>query len=493
MSLQEEILGFYKESLESTGTLVNDEGMVMKEQTADVSLPVTVLNNEPLVLPTKERQKAGDWTGVQPFHPLSENSLRGESVVLKKLRVLTAARISDVIVNVMETLMTIAADPSRHAKLPPKASEFLDPLTKVDAKTLKALGKVLDLVSVTGDHRLVSFYFRRPGEQRKESYTRICRVDLPILDELENSESTIFGVKMRQNDKPAILGLFAWLLDLDIEQNKKELKEQVEVLYSKGTHTLTVPYFYTLMSSYAKLAEALNNKIKLFKKVEPEMVKLWTTDLGWAEHLENLARFRDVIPALKGNEGASATHPTKQAVETTPVNPAKPPVQHPPVAPAAKLRMTNVNVPIGSAGNEAPEPEPEQAPHVPVSPAQIFAPQPTQQVFAVPQPENNGKLKMPPPVQNGYGHPPVMPLSNSFGMIQPMAPAPTTAREAIRQQQYQQYQQSPSAYFNPAVHNSVSPAAVNPRFAPVNNGWGNPVQPSIQQPIAPLNIAGRRW
>lgn len=489
MSLQDELLDFYVKSLESTGTQVNEAGMVMKEQTADVSLPVTVLNNEPLVIPTKERQKAGDWEGVQPFHPMSENSLRGESVVLKKLRVLTAARISDVIVNVMESLMTIAADPSRHAKLPPKASEFLDALTKVDAKTLKSLGKVLDLVSVTGDHRLVSFYFRRPGEQRKESFTRVCRVDMPILDELDNEESTIFGVKMRQNDKPAILGLFAWLLDLDLDQDKKGLKEQLDVLYSKGTHSLTVPYFYCLMSSYAKIVTALNAKIKLFKKVEPEMVKLWTTDVSWAEQLEDLARFRDVIPALKGNEGAVSSHPTKKE-SSAPVAQviSPPPTQKPPVTPAAKLRMANVNVSVGSAGNEEPEQAPQE--HLPASPAQVFAPAAPRQVFNVPAPSDNGKLKMQPLNQAAYGNVAPIPATNSFGHIQPMQVGRPTAREELRQQEYYRYQQSPSAYLNPTVHNSVVSAPINSRIAPMS-GWGQPQQQ--QQPIAPLNLAGRRW
>lgn len=467
MTLQEQMLDFYTRVLQSTGVVVTEDGLVTTDGVGDTAIPVTVTNNEVLCLPTAERIRSGNWEGLQPFHPISENALRGESVVLKKMRILVASELTTVVCNAMEMLTLVAADNTLHAKLSPKASEFLDYAKKADEKTLKRLKQVLDKVSLTGDHRLLSFYFGRPGGQKKDSYTRTCRVDFPILDEFQTKEPIIFGVKMRHDDKATIKGIFNWLLDLDQDGEGVDPNTLMD-LYGTGTHSLTVPYFYTLMKSYAKVAKQLNGKLKLFKKSHPEQVKDMTIDLSWEAELEDLAKFRDVIPALKGNEGAAASHPGKrgaEAVESTDQPLAAPPVRH----------NIGVNSSVGSPVVETPA---TVAPPVVVAPqAPVVTPPPASIAHppaAQPAPVKEGLLSwsaLNANSQTAAAYSAPSPFGAPVMMAQPQTLVNPNARDLARVQMYNQYQNSPNAYYNPAVHSSVMQSApVQPRYvtAPVS-------------------------
>lgn len=493
MSKQQELLDIYAGLLTSTGTTISEDGMVVTEINGEI-VPVTI-EKLPLVLPTQSRLKAGIGANVIAFHPMSENALRGESVVLKKLRLLIMGRVSSVLMAASESLMAIAADTSLHGKLSPKASEFLSHAQKADERTLKALNKVLGKVSLAGDHRLVNFSFKRPGEQSKDSFTRVCNVSFPILDEAKQKEPTIFGVKMRIGDKETILNLFSWLLDLHDGGDAFEL-------YSTGTRGLTAPYFSTLVESYVKVAKVLNAKVKLFKKGAPDLVTEATVDLDWVEVMQDMARFRDIIPALRGNEGAVPNHPGSKGVEM---------VTTPPVEKAPKL---NLNVDAGgSLAQEAPvTPPPTMAPAP--QPARVSAfdtstvtpPQPAPTPMVTPTPTNTGlvgngqpprKVKMSELFNNPNAH-----AAPNMYTQQPIVGAPN-GRDLAIQRQHQQYLQSPQAYYNPNVYQQVHQPFIQPQQAfqqqmgrpqpaygqsgidpwtgypqnqqqyPTNNGWGN--------------------
>lgn len=340
MPLSDDLVDHYKKSLLSTGVVITDDGYVHAE-TESATIPVTVTNDEILVLPTAERLKEGNWKGLQAYHPLSENSLRGESIVLKKLRVLMAARITHVLESAMGELVRIAADTKLHPKLSPKASEFLSFVKQADQKTLSDLSKIISKVTLLGDHRLVSFYFRRPGEQGKGSFTRQCVVDFPILDELGSKEYSIFGVKVRKADKANILFLFEWLL----VGKEAGSGEDHSAVFSTGTTSMMTPYYYTLSKTYCALADALNTRLALFKKTIPDVVKELHIDTSWAEDLDSLEKWRDVIPSLRGNEGAVPTHPgskkQREDADDAPVN-----------IKGIAIKPKDVNVGIGSSGTE---------------------------------------------------------------------------------------------------------------------------------------------
>lgn len=431
-----------------------DDGTAVMESVGDTLRPVVVSNDEVLVLPTDERLRSGEWTGVQPFHPLSENALRGESVVLKKLRVLAAARLTSVTQMAVQMLCEIAADTKLHAKLSPTASKFLDHATKADHKTIDKLKAVMDKVSITGDHRLLAFYFNRPGEQKKSSYTRSCRVDFPIFDEFAHKEALVFGVKMRIADKEVAKGIFEWLFDIDnvAEVDVQDLFDK----YGSGTTSLTVPYFTTLMNSFVKVANQLNSKLKLFKKTHGELVQAMHIDTSWAEELADLSKYRDLIPPLRGNEGATSNHPGKRQTEAA----------APATAPAPTIQVKRPNLafePVGSAGKEeAPTAPAPQAHVVQTAPA---APQPQSTVPAAPQQQNGQRLISWSSVSNAPVQPQVQyglpPQQAGWGAPQQVI-GNMNARDMMRQQAYQQYQRTPNAFYDPNVYQQVMQQPVQP-------------------------------
>jgi len=456
---------FYTQILSALDVTVTEDGTAVMQGVGDTLRPVTVSNDEVMVLPTEARLKSGDWAGVQPFHPISENALRGESVVLKKLRILAAARVTSTVQTAMHMLVSIAADTKLHGKLSPAASKFLDHATKADAKTIDKVKAVMDKVSISGDHRLVAFYFNRPGEQKKSSYTRSCRVDFPVFDEFNHKEHTVFGVKMRIADKEVLKGLFQWLFDVDDETMFDT--QALFDLYGAGTQTLTVPYFTTLMQSYAKLAKQLNKKLKLFSKTHGDLVKELHIDTEWTAELDDLAKYRDIIPPLRGNEGATASHPGKRAgaeIESGTASVTAAPVHR---RPSMALGES-----VGSAGQETPSiPQPQQQPQ-----QQAPVPPPHQPQQPQPAPvQNNGLISWsalnPPVAQQPYGNP---------GYPQPgFAPQPQgwgqepvygamNARDMMRRQAYQQYQQHPQSYYDPNVYSQVMVPPIPPQqqFAP---------------------------
>ena len=457
----------YTAVLNAMDVQFTEDGTAVMESVGDTLRPVVVSNDEVLVLPTDERLRSGDWAGVQPFHPLSENALRGESVVLKKLRVLAAARLTGVIQMAVQMLCEIAADTKLHAKLSPTASKFLDHATKADHKTIDKLKAVMDKVSITGDHRLLAFYFNRPGEQKKNSYTRSCRVDFPVFDEFTHKEALVFGVKMRIADKEVVKGIFEWLFDID---DVADIDTQMMFdKYGSGTTSLTVPYFTTLMNSFVKVANQLNSKLKLFKKTHGELVQAMHIDTSWADELADLSKYRDLIPPLRGNEGATTNHPGKRQEAAAPA-PA-------PAAPTIQVKKPNLAFePVGSAGNEEPSHVPAPAAHVvqhaPAAPA--YQPAPHQS--PVPQQQQQqqsgqrliswSSVNQPAPQQQfhqGYGTPPV---HSGWGAPQQVI-GNMNARDMLRQQAYQQYQRMPNAFFDPSVYQQVMQQPVQPvQFQP---------------------------
>lgn len=443
MSLHTELVEKYQDLLTSMGLTV-DLPYVRLAESNGVETPVTV-HDKPLVLPTLDLLKENNWDSLQPFHPLAENPLRGESVILKKLRVLVAFHATSVILTLAEELLTIASDGALQAKLSPKASEFLSHVGDVDAKTLKAMDSVRKKVTVLGDHRLVGFYFSRPGDQRKDSYTRLCRVDFPIFDALADKEPTIFGVTMRHRDKKAILGVLDWLI-----YPKHDEDADLAGFYNAGTRTLNAPYFVTLMSAFKKLMHELNSKIKLFKKTIPDVVAETLTDLSWADLIDDIDHYRDVIPTLPGNEGTVSSHPKNDGAEVkgTPMLNINTPiggqreeptqVTPPPVIRPAQQQATEesddgyitnslgIRMPKSPNLTPARVPMPVQAPTPYVPPVPTYVAPPTVQAPPVQaQVQSNGKVRM------GDLMPGVQP--QQAGGYQP--PQPLTGRQAFRAQQ----------------------------------------------------------
>lgn len=361
-----ELLELYKSILESIGSSVDEKGLV--SIVGESQNTPNEIGDKRLVLPTSDILRAGDWRHCIAFHPMSENILRGESVVIKNLRLLMNLRLTTTAVKLASQLLGIAANTAYHGKLTPKQSEFLSAVPDASEKTVRLFDKVIQKLIIDGEYRLVSIYLKRGGTWHGSKRSRVAVVSFPIMDEFEKDERNIFGVTMSGKEKETILNLINFIFP-----NGNDLEE-----YSYGSDSQCAPYFHALLKAYVNVADRLNSITKKFKAhlddVDELMIK---TD--WAAAADDLAKYRDIIPTLAGNDGES-----EQKVEPT-------------VNPVSAMRQAALQAAANVSGTIAPPPPPAAKP-------QVIAP-----VATLPTPTGYGLLNPTPQ--------PVAPRVNSNGAI----------------------------------------------------------------------------
>ena len=286
----------YKDILESAGLSVDNDSVVCLPTPAE-DVP-TIIDGKFLVLPTDDILRNPNWEDTIAFHPLSENVVRGESEVLKKLREILLTRATNVLTEVTSQLIHIASNTSMHKSLSPTQSEFLSHLPEADKKMVDTYLKMIASSSPVGANRFISMYLKRGGTHDGVKYNRLCVVDLPVLN-ADEDERSIFGVKMRIKDLSSIRDLITYTLPGD---------------YTCGSKSQTAPYFQALLMSYIALMEDLNKVVKLFKKIFQNGDDL-ITDLSWKAEITCLSDMRDLIPILDGNQGTAVKGATEEPKE----------------------------------------------------------------------------------------------------------------------------------------------------------------------------------
>ena len=317
-----------------------------------------------LVMPTQERLSSGKWDGVVAFHPLSENMLRGESDVIKLMRKMVLFRVQMVTAELMMQLMTIAANPETHAELSPRAAEFLTLVPEADASTLKGISKLLD-------HHLdkfVSIYLKRNGVHKGVEYRRLGVVSFPIWEELNTKGSKVYDQEMGSaRNKKTIAALFAYIFP-----NPEDTDA-----WTFGVNADVAPYYVALLTAYHHLIQVLNARSWVHRK-HLQGVDVLRIDDEFFKEMDQLPLWKDAIPPLEGNRGATAKGEKEQ-------QPAQVSVQAPQHSYAQQAMQAAAVVGSGDGGQSV-QPTPayhQPAPAVtvgqPVQPAPAYhqpAPQP---------------------------------------------------------------------------------------------------------------------
>jgi hypothetical protein len=300
------ILEFYQKVLEATGCVIDNDGLVSVTM-GDIIKPCTI-DGLRMSLPTKQLLDNPDWESLVAFHPMSESIIRGESPVLKKLKLLMNARITFVVSEIAMRLMEIAVDKDYHKKLSPTASEFLKTVPNVNEKSHKLLSKVFMAVTLEGEKRISSIYLKRGGILKGNNYPRVGVVSFPITESIDKEEKGIFGVQLAKADKQAFGDLFYYILPKANEVDT----------YSYGSNSSAAPYFQALCGAYINVIKRLNDVLRVFKKHIDNYDEL-VTDISWEEPLDNLGfNFSDKIPPLPMNDGESVGN--NRAVTSAPIS-----------------------------------------------------------------------------------------------------------------------------------------------------------------------------
>lgn len=292
-----EIIEFYAETMKSLGATVTDAGDIVSPggKTFDVE-------GKTLVLPTRDRLKANEWSTTQPFHPMCEDAVMGQSPVMHWLARTVKIALSMHLGSIMTIVLETAAKPELQEQAKdPKLVDILGSCKTAKASTLVAWNKIIAKMN-TKEIDLLHIALNRGGNIDGEKYHRVCNVHFPILDD-KDDDGFLYGIKMSKNDKLAIVGLFNYII--------------TGVTWNFGSND-TVPYFHSLMSMYASFVKRYNFFAKVLKRISD--FKPLATD--WILELNDLRQFMNKIPKLSGNEGKITRAAKKKDIESVGVKPS---------------------------------------------------------------------------------------------------------------------------------------------------------------------------
>lgn len=399
----------YTSLLESAGLNVAEDGGITFNRAGDKPI-VVVIDDKPVVVPVASRLRQGEFLSTIPFHPLSENIIRGESPVLKRLRSIIVLRTTEVFQRLALGMVSLAADTEYHGKhMSVPELKALQVITNADNKSVADLAKIADNTTIAGDHRLVRMYFKRGGEWDGDKYSRVCVVSFPLMEAAQTDTKEIFGVKLRVSDKKQLAALFEYILPNSLEADE----------YSHGSNSKAAPYFDALLRSYLKIAKRLNTLTLLLSKHLDDSESM-LIDTSWEDYLEDLPQLALEIPPLEGNEGEMGPDEKRSLAAKGPTGPT--PRYNP------SHLASGLNADVGSVTPQY-APAPGLAPAMPTTisvPTLPAAPmQPAYPVNVAPS--SNGKLSW----------------SEARQFTQPQAPAaPAYQPHAYQQPAYQ----PPAAY-----------------------------------------------
>jgi len=270
-----------------------DEDGTLRYHLDEKNSVVVKVDEKPLVMPLPARLRGTGLNGVVAFHPLSENIIRGESPVLRKLRTAIINKVTNSVSILALSMVEIAADVDTQQKLKASESDFLRTLPNADPKLVNAFAKIVDNITAEGNNRLVRVFFKRGGMWKGKKYSRVAVVSFPIIEAAHAEGKEIFGVKLRVADKTQIQALLDFILPNSGEE---------EETYNYGSSSKAAPYFDALLGAYLNIANAINKHAELLKN-HLESYDDIVIDTSWADELKNLDKLALEIPPLAGNDG----------------------------------------------------------------------------------------------------------------------------------------------------------------------------------------------
>lgn len=288
----------YKSIIQSLGKDIDDNHGVYgvspsngKKLAAIVKLDGKEL---PLRLPVREVLASDDQQSYVGFHPLSESHLRGESTVNIWLRRAIRARLMSVVGGLMLELLHAATSEDVKASADPDLIPLLKAVNNADAKTVDSLEKALR--KVDGEKNvLCNVFIKRDGEikigDEVKKYDRACIVRFPVP--MDNPKE-LWGVPLRVG-KIKDLDIFRGVLNVIIPNWDTDE-------YCTGSNAHSTPYFRSLMTSYFKVANAINKCVNRHRSILEDHEEL-LIDTSWYSIMGELDNYMDEIPSLPGNIG----------------------------------------------------------------------------------------------------------------------------------------------------------------------------------------------
>lgn len=293
------VLGGYNAMLNSVLMVVDPEddavryGLGSKEQ--------VTIDGHKLWLPTERSLDSKAKENDAFFHPLCEDALHGQSEMIHFMTRRTLAALSLRTDELVGSILTLASDPKKQTKVKnAKAIEFMTVVKDLKDNTLKNWAKLVEKMSE--QNGLYSVYLNRNKEIDGQHYSRVCVLEVPILND-QTAGADLCGVNVHSKaNKELIRALMERIFD--------------GVCLEHGANG-NAPYLHCLLKMYREVSERLNEIVELFKG----MLDCTIVRFDWMDEIfgdeDKLSELIGYIPPLSFNTGEEARSAVKSTVEAS--------------------------------------------------------------------------------------------------------------------------------------------------------------------------------
>lgn len=250
-----------------------------------------------MVLPTYDRIKAGFKDELQPFHPLCESVIEGQSPTIKWMQKNIRRTVQLKGLSIIDEILKVAAGKKKprsavYANLIAKVTDGLrNP--KMDDMLYKSWKKLLSDIIDDG-MKIPRIFLDANKEIDGKKYSRICYYSHKFIDEAEDGSQYFFKTKLlRKADKTILLRL---------------CNEVFGMFPSETGSNDDRPYFASLMRGFREFVVKHN---KIAHSLH-EVVKVAKINDEWVEHIDELEKYEDKIQTLALNSGDISTKPREE-------------------------------------------------------------------------------------------------------------------------------------------------------------------------------------
>lgn len=320
------LIQIYEHIFQLAGWKADSQG-VARIAVGDDNDPV-LMDGKIIVLPTREHLMNPEPDRKIIFHPLAEQSDRGESKIIAKLKKSINVVMSMRFGELGKELLSIVADPTQQKRLNPAQMEVILGIREADAKTVSNWDNTIrKTLSSSADKYFINIHLRRGGEYQGQSFARVALVVFPYYRELKSEKGGDVGA-IRKKDHDTFLQVYRAILP----------EVEIAEAYNFGYSGAIAPFLFALLKSTKKMADRFNEIVDLYGDLLANADAMrcdtdWDSALHDTEKLSGLIR---QIPMQEGNDGVLQPMPQVQQVQAPPV-PAPvqypQPVQTPPYAP----------------------------------------------------------------------------------------------------------------------------------------------------------------
>lgn len=280
--MSEKVLDLYTSILTNLGFDITPDGVIKTIIGEDKSQ--FLVDGKPCLMPTFANLRKPD--NKEFFHPLREDMVGGESKLITAMRRFIVLRANVILSSIALDLFNIAASPTLQKALTAEQSGLTTGIGEVDEGSVKKLMTIVAAMAKQDPYKsFVSMYSRRGGSIDGKNYKRICVVSFPLYDELLKDEPKVFGVKVSEKNRAAILSLLRFMFP-GIEDDD---------MYSSGSNSKVAPFFDSLINSTLKIYSSINDLLDVYGS-RIDSIDIPRGDFSWVADFEKIDKMtKDIL------------------------------------------------------------------------------------------------------------------------------------------------------------------------------------------------------